>query len=263
MILRNRIPRVVIGCVDPSEKVAGKGIERLRQAGVEVITGVLERECRRLIQTFVTFHTEKRPYILLKWARSRDGYLDKEREGGEAYRFSTPLSSMLVHKLRSEYDAILVGTCTAQLDNPSLTVRNWCGKNPVRICLDRDLRIGSECKLLDHTAPTLIFTARQKEKEGQNEYVTVPFEGNIPREILAELYSRNITSLLVEGGAKVLNSFLEAELWDEIVVETAPVSLEEGVPAPVVSDKYLAEEFGFFGSSFKKYLRQHEGFLRK
>ncbi|MCD8262325.1 MAG: bifunctional diaminohydroxyphosphoribosylaminopyrimidine deaminase/5-amino-6-(5-phosphoribosylamino)uracil reductase RibD, partial [Bacteroides sp.] len=262
MIIRNRIPRVVVGCVDPSEKVAGKGIERLRQAGVEVVTGVLEQECRQLIQRFVTFHTEKRPYILLKWARSQDGYLDKEREGGEAYRFSTPLSSMLVHKLRSEYDAILVGRRTAQLDNPSLTVRNWCGKNPVRICLDRDLRIGKECKLLDHTATTLIFTAQQKEREGQNEYVTVQFEGNIPGQIVAELYSRNITSLLVEGGARLLNSFLEADLWDEIVVETATVCLQEGVAAPVVSDKYLAEEFGFFGSSFKRYLRREGAILR-
>lgn len=170
---------------------------------------------------------------------------------------------MLVHKYRSEFDAILVGRRTAQLDNPSLTVRNWCGKNPLRVCLDRTLAIGEECNLLDHTAPTLIFTELEKPQEGRNEYVKVPFAGNVPGEILAELYSRSISSLLVEGGAQLLSSFLESGLWDEILVETAPVCLEDGVAAPVLNDKYLAEEFRFFGSSFKRYLRQRGAIFRK
>ena len=133
LIIEKKIPRIVIGCQDPFSKVAGRGIQKLRDAGREVIVGVLEAECRQLIRKFITFHTFHRPYITLKWAESQDGFIDLNRTAGNPVKLSTPLTSMIVHKKRSESDAIMVGTRTALLDNPSLTVRNWYGKNPIRI----------------------------------------------------------------------------------------------------------------------------------
>ena len=141
LIIEKKIPRIVIGCQDPFSKVAGRGIQKLRDAGREVIVGVLEAECRQLICKFITFHTFHRPYITLKWAESQDGFIDLNRTAGNPVKLSTPLTSMIVHKKRSESDAIMVGTRTALLDNPSLTVRNWYGKNPIRIVLDKDLSL--------------------------------------------------------------------------------------------------------------------------
>lgn len=149
LIIRKGIPRVVVGCVDPFSLVAGRGIQKLRDAGIEVTVGVLEKECRELIRAFVTFNLKKRPYITLKWAQSADGFLDIRREDGNAVRFSTPLSTLAVHKMRAEQKAILVGRRTALLDNPSLTVREWYGQNPLRLVIDRQLTLPPHLHLFD------------------------------------------------------------------------------------------------------------------
>lgn len=162
LIIRKGIPRVVVGCVDPFSLVAGRGIQKLRDAGIEVTVGVLEKECRELIRAFVTFNLKKRPYITLKWAQSADGFLDIRREDGNAVRLSTPLSTLAVHKMRAEQKAILVGRRTALLDNPSLTVREWYGQNPLRLVIDRQLTLPSHLHLFDGSTPTLVFTEKEK-----------------------------------------------------------------------------------------------------
>lgn len=159
MIIEKQIPRIVIGCQDPFSQVAGRGIQKLRDAGREVTVGVLEKECRYLIRRFITFNTLHRPFITLKWAESADHFIDVERTDGNPVVLSSPLTSILVHKKRAETDAIMVGRRTALLDNPSLTVRNWYGRNPVRIVLDRALSLPHSLRLFDGEVPTIVFTA--------------------------------------------------------------------------------------------------------
>lgn len=158
LIIEKRIPKVVIGRIDPFSQVAGRGIEKLRKAGIEVTVGVLEEECRHLIRRFITFNTLKRPYITLKWAESADGFIDINRTGGKPIILSNPLTSMLVHKKRAEHDAILVGRHTALLDNPSLSTRNWYGKHPVRLVIDKELTLPRDLELFNGKIKTFVFT---------------------------------------------------------------------------------------------------------
>lgn len=162
LIIRKGIPRVVVGCVDPFSLVAGRGIQKLRDAGIEVTVGVLEKECRELIRAFITFNVKKRPYITLKWAQSADGFIDIRRDEGAPVRLSTPLSILAVHKMRAEQKAILVGRRTALLDNPSLTVREWYGQNPLRLVIDRQLTLPPHLHLFDGSTPTLVFTEKKR-----------------------------------------------------------------------------------------------------
>ena len=154
LIIRKGIPRVVVGCVDPFSMVSGRGIQKLRDAGVDVTVGVLEQACKDLIKRFVTFNLKQRPYITLKWAQSADGFIDVLRQEGTPVKLSSPITSMYVHKLRAEHQAILVGRKTALLDNPSLTVRDWYGKNPLRMVIDRELSLSSSLRLFDGSTPT-------------------------------------------------------------------------------------------------------------
>lgn len=236
LIVEKGIPRIVVGCRDPFGKVDGRGIQKLRDAGREVVVGVLEAECRRLIGRFVVFHTHKRPYVTLKWAQSADGYLDVCREGGRPVMLSDALTSMLVHKLRAEHTAIMVGRRTALLDDPSLTVRRWYGPQPVRVVLDRGLTLPASLRLFDGMVPTLVFTSADRAPLPGVEYVRINFEGDVLQQVLSALYERNLQSLLVEGGSRLLQSFIDAGLWDEIRVETAPVLLGDGVAAPRVGE---------------------------
>lgn len=162
LIIRKGIPRVVVGCVDPFSLVSGRGIQKLKDAGIDVKVGVLEAECRQLIKRFVTFNTQQRPYITLKWAESADGFIDINREEGQPVVLSTPITLMYVHKQRAEHHAILVGRRTALLDNPSLTTRNWYGKNPVRLVIDKELTLPTSLKLFDGSAPTWILQHKTK-----------------------------------------------------------------------------------------------------
>ena len=214
LIIDNEIPNIVVGATDPFKEVSGRGIKMLRDAGRNVVTGVLEKECIRLNEHFFTAHTQKRPFIQLKWAESLDGYIDRERSSDEAPTvFSTPTTTALCHKLRSEYNAIMVGAGTARLDNPSLTIRKWRGRNPLRVVVSRTGYTPTGA-LASIDAETLVYTAKTLQ------------------EICTDLYSKGITSLMVEGGSELLRSFLEEDLWDKVRVEQAPVILGNGVKAP-------------------------------
>lgn len=238
LIIRKGIPRVVVGCVDPFSLVSGRGIQKLKDAGIDVKVGVLEAECRQLIKRFVTFNTQQRPYITLKWAESADGFIDINREEGQPVVLSTPITSMYVHKQRAEHHAILVGRRTALLDNPSLTTRNWYGKNPVRLVIDKELTLPTSLKLFDGSAPTWIFTAQDKASTSQVIYFKLDFSRSILPQILQKLYENKLQALLVEGGSRLLQSFIDEGLWDEIYTEHSTKVLENGVKEPVISAGY-------------------------
>ena len=208
----------------------------LREAGIEVVTGVLEEEARALTPAFMTFQIRKRPYVYLKWAQSADGFMDIRREDASvpSVLLSSAETLRRVHRLRSEVAAIMVGTRTALLDNPSLTVRHWAGRSPVRVVLDRTLKLPVGSHLLDGAVRTLVFTAVEVESRLNVEYVQIDFGQEVLSQVLQYLYEQNLNSLMVEGGAELLESFFDAGLWDEAWVETAPVVLGAGVKAPAV-----------------------------
>ena len=248
LIIEKGIPEVVIGCMDPFSMVAGRGIEKLRKAGIKVTVGVLEKECQQLIRRFITFNTQKRPYITLKWAESADGFIDKNREGGNPVLLSTPLTSMVVHKRRAEHDAILVGRKTALLDNPSLTTRNWFGKDPIRLVIDKDLTLPKDLCLFDGKIRTIIFTQKAPaENHPSVEYIRLDFTQNILPQIMEVLYNLKVQSLLVEGGSILLQSFIDEGLWDEAYIETSPIYLNEGIRAPKIDEKHKHSTYNYFG----------------
>mgnify|MGYP000006545419 FL=1 len=255
LILRMGIPRVVVGCVDPFSLVAGRGIQKLRDGGVEVTVGVLEQECRDLIRRFVVFNTQKRPYITLKWAQSADGFIDVRREGGSAKVLSTPISSLYVHKQRAEHKAILVGRNTALLDNPSLTVRGWSGANPIRMVIDRNLTLPSDLHLFDGSQTTWVFTQQVKESTPYIIYHTLDFTQDILPQICKVLYDNKVQSVLVEGGTCLLQSFIDKGLWDEIFIEHARCVLKDGVPAPIIPHG-VASDFELRDGVFTEHYRQ-------
>lgn len=218
LILKCGIPRVVVGSLDPNEKVSGRGVAMLRNAGVEVVVGVLEEQCKELNVKFMTAHSRRRPYVLLKWAMSADCFLDSVRAPGEpAPRFSTPLTSQAMHRLRSDYDAILVGADTVINDDPRLDVRDWPGRSPLKVVLDRRGRVPA-CSKLFASGKTLYFSSVMRSDIPSAEIVLCdPSAG--PEFVLSQLFSRGIVSVMVEGGAAVLGSFLASGLWDEARVE--------------------------------------------
>lgn len=240
MIVERGIPRVVVGCMDPFARVAGRGIAKLRDAGVEVKVGVLEEECRALNRRFITFHTLRRPFITLKWAQSADGFIDTLRADyacEKAYVFSTPFSQMCMHRVRAAHQAILVGRQTALADNPVLSVRLWAGRQPLRLVVDREGNLPFGLRLFDGTQQTRAYVDASVPRaayEGRPGVVCVrlDFGRDILPQLLDDLYGLSVQSLLVEGGRQLLESFLAAGLWDEVRVEQSPVSLGNGVPAP-------------------------------
>ena len=243
LIIENRIPRVVIGTIDPFAKVAGKGIERMQNAGIQVEVGVLEKECREQNRRFFTFHEKKRPYILLKWAQTLDGFIDTDRSETQHPTWITnALSKRLVHKQRSEESAILIGTNTATYDNPALTVREWTGNQPVRMVIDRTSRLNANLHLFDRKATTWVFTREQKSDNENLQFISLDFGRNILPQLLSELYKRDILSVIVEGGSVLLNSFLDAGLWDEAFVYTGNQFFGKGVAAPHISGETIGFE---------------------
>ena len=255
LIISMKIPRVVIGCQDPFSEVAGRGIQRLRDAGCEVIVGVLEKECRHLIRRFITFNTLQRPYVLLKWAESIDGFIDYKREDGQAVRLSNDFTSMRVHQMRAEAKAILVGTNTARLDNPSLTVRHWYGENPLRIVIDKELKLKPDLALFDGSVETLVFTCKTKESRPGVTYITAENHKPLLPQIMAELYRRKIQSLMIEGGTQLLQSFIDEGLWDEAFIEKSQLQINEGVKAPVLYGEHCFDCSTHFGHSVLHYTR--------
>lgn len=259
LIVSKGIPRVVIGCRDSYAEVDGKGIQKLRAAGIEVTIGVLEQECRELNRAFFTYHSKQRPYITLKWAQSTDGYIDALREEGEAHepvKFSTEESAMRVHRLRALSDAILVGRRTAVLDNPSLTTRLWPGKSPLRLVIDRKGVLDKGLRLFDNTSKTAVFTEVLRDFEGLDkvEQVVVDFEGDVLAQITEYLYKNKVQRLLVEGGSQTLQRFIDAGLWDEAYIEWAPIMLGDGVKAPEITNWQKKETLESFGHQIEHFL---------
>ncbi len=245
LIIKHQIPKVVIGTMDPFAKVAGKGIEKLQNTGCEVVLDVLKEECIASNKRFFTFHQYKRPYIILKWAQTKDGFIDKIRNENDPIQpnwITNEFSRQLVHKYRSEEAAILVGTNTAITDNPKLNTRDWHGKNPVRIVLDRTLRVPSNNELLDQTIKTIVITAAEHESRENLHFETIDFSNNIPTQICAILYKHELQSVIIEGGKQTLQTFIDGNLWDEARVFTGNISFQEGIEAPTFHGKLHSKQ---------------------
>lgn len=234
LIIQKRIKKAVIGCRDPFVEVNGKGIEKLQQAGVEVVTGVLEQECKELNKRFFTYHTQHRPYIILKWAQTANGKIAAGSD--KRLLISNEYTNRLVHQWRTEEAAILVGTNTALLDNPALDNRLWMGKKPVRLVLDLSLRLPQTLKIFDRQQKTIIFNRVQHKEEGNLMYYQLKDETDLVEQIMHAAYELNIQSILVEGGARLLQSFIDAGYWDEArVITNEALKVADGLSAPLLT----------------------------
>ena len=231
LLVEKKVNKVIIAATDSNPLVGGKGIEILKNAGIAVETGVLEEESRWQNRRFFTQIEKQRPYVILKWAQTEDGLV--ARENFDSKWISNSQSRQLVHKWRAEEDAILVGKNTAAYDNPRLDVRDWVGKNPIRVVLDSHLGLPKNLNLFDQSIPTLIFNTVKSESIENLEWIRLS-EIN-PEVILKELHSRKIQSLIVEGGSQVLRQFIESGLWDEARVFTAPTRFDRGISAPILN----------------------------
>lgn len=245
LIAEKQIPHVVIGTVDPFSEVAGKGIEKLIRAGIKVEVGILEDECRELNKRFFTFHEKNRPYIILKWAQTQDGFIDFERTTADFGRptwITGSLALRLVHKIRSEEDAILVGTVTAEKDNPSLTVRHWTGRNPLRVLTDNKLRLSHTLHLFDNSEKTIVFNSVKNAAENNIEYIKVDFSGDLIPQLISRLHQKNILSLVVEGGRQLLETFISSGFWDEAHIFSGEKFFHKGVRAPAFEGTLVSTE---------------------
>lgn len=249
LIIRKKIPRVVVGCRDPFVEVNGKGIEKLLAAGIEVMVGICEKECLELNKIFFTFHLEHRPYIILKWAQTADGKM--AGAGNDRLLISSAYTNRLVHQWRSEISSILVGTNTALSDNPSLTTRLWPGPNPLRLVVDMNLRLPAALHLFDPSATTIVFNLHRhtvpmdgsmRKEEGPYFY-QVTDDVSLPAQIIHALYQLKVTSVLIEGGSRLLQSFIDEGYWDEArVITNESLSIGEGLAAPELSRSCTHEE---------------------
>ena len=264
LIIANKIPTAVIACMDNYLEVNGKGIEKLRSAGIEVTVGVLEKEAVEMNQRFFTFHQKGRPYIILKWAESKDGKiaapLNPPRggtlESSTAKRLfiSNDITNRLVHKWRSEETAIMVGTTTALYDNPSLTTRLWKGNDPVRVLLDKNLKVPISYHLLDGQTTTIVFNNIKNETKENIVYSKLVAGESIIKQVLGKLYQLKIQSVIIEGGAKLLQSFIDEGYWDEArVITNEELIIGDGIDAPVLrnhqlykTEKYLSDHINFY-----------------
>mgnify|MGYP000029410685 CR=1 FL=1 len=258
LIVKHKIPNVVIGCVDTNSLVAGKGIERLKKAGINVIVGVLEAECKEHHKRFFTVQNKKRPYIILKWAETSDGFvapLSKNEQ--KPVWISNEYSKQLVHKWRSEEHAILVGTNTVIADNPSLTVRSWSGNNPIRIVIDKSLRIPENATVFDEKVKTIVLTDKENirhcEQHEAISYEHLDFSSRVAEQICDALQKHNIQSIIIEGGTQMLQTFINANLWDEARVFIGKTSFKSGVVAPVLKGELKKEE-NIEGDVLKTYI---------
>lgn len=240
LILDKGIPRVVIGTRDPNKVVSGRGISHMRDHGVEVSVGIRGKECLELNRRFFTYHVNKRPYIILKWAETKDGFIDRERTPGTHSHINWITGTMerqLVHKWRSEEQAILVGTQTAKTDDPELTARDWSGRQPLRLVIDRKGILPGSLKLLDGSSPTVIFSEKAQEPAENIQQVKIPGDPDMVDGILNFLYDNQIQSIIVEGGRTTLEGFIRRNLWDEARVFTGEQLFRSGIKAP----RFIAE----------------------
>ncbi len=239
LIIDSGIKNVVIGIIDANIKVSGRGVEYLENNDCNVIVGVLENECKELNKRFFTFHTQKRPFIILKWAETADGFIDKLRDESSENLpnwISNQYSQQRVHKIRAEEQAILVGTTTAINDNPNLNVRSWNGNNPIRVVLDRTLKIPKTYNLLDGNVQTIVLTEKLPNESFQKNilFEEINFSNNVPKQICEVLFKHEIQSVIIEGGVQTLQSFIDKNLWDEAFVFVGDILFENGLKAPQI-----------------------------
>jgi diaminohydroxyphosphoribosylaminopyrimidine deaminase/5-amino-6-(5-phosphoribosylamino)uracil reductase len=239
MLIREKVKKVVVCNLDPNPLVAGEGIKKLRAAGIDVVTGILHKQGRELNKRFFTFMEHNRPYILLKWAQSADGYI--ARKNFDSKWISNELSRQWVHRWRTEEDAILVGQRTAQQDNPQLNVRDWSGRNPVRIVIDRFLKLSDSLHLFDRSQPTLCYNLLKHEEHPNLSLVRLS-EADFLQELVLDLYRKKIQSVIIEGGTQTLQSFLDAGLWDEARIFVSLKTFEDGIQAPAIAGVLRSEE---------------------
>ncbi len=252
LLIKHKIPKVVVGCRDPFSKVNGKGIEKLKEAGVEVLVNVLENECKALNARFFTYHIKRRPYVVLKWAQSGN-----QKIGGTATKrifISNEFSNRLVHKWRSEEAAILVGTNTALLDDPSLNNRLWSGANPIRLVVDLELKLPHTLNVFNRRQPTIIFNKVKDERTDNFAYVKISGQENLVYDIMQVCYAENIQSILVEGGAALLQTFMQSNVWDEArVIENTSLIIDEGLNAPTLTHTTLSHSEIIFTDIIRYY----------
>ena len=251
-IIEKKIPEVIIGCRDPFKVVNGKGIEKLKAAGMSVLQGVLEQECKQLNKRFFTFHTRHRPYIILKWAESADGKI--AANGTERLLISNEQTNRLVHKWRSEEASILVGTNTALFDDPELTTRYWNGPSPIRLVIDMDLRLPASLKLFNEKQRTVVFNTVKHEESDNLAYYQITEDVNLVHQIVNALYQLKIQSVLVEGGARLLQSFIDEELWDEVkIIKNEKLRINNGLAAPELELENPVEQMKIVDDSIRVY----------
>lgn len=245
LIVKHQFKNVVVGCIDSNSLVAGKGVKRLENAGINVIVGVLERECLEHHKRFFTVQNKKRPYIILKWAETKNGYIAPlKKEEQKPVWISNEYSQQLVHKWRAKEHAILVGTNTVVLDNPKLNVRSWTGNNPIRIVLDRSLRIPENLSVFDGSIRTIVICDKENAQKKVRKNVVfeqIDFSQNLANQICDVLQKHKIQSLIIEGGRQVLQSFIDSDIWDEARVFIGDVELNEGLEAPIILGKIKEE----------------------
>jgi len=245
LIIQKEIPNVVIGCVDTFAKVAGKGIEMMRASGINVKVGILEKEAKEINKRFFTFHEKKRPYIILKWARTIDGFIDFERTENTPIQpnwITDDFARMLVHKWRTKEASIMVATNTAEKDNPKLNVRDWFGEQPTRIVIDRTLRLNKYLHLFDGSQKTLVFTEKKQKNLNNVEYIQIAFNQNFYKALFKVLYDKEIQSVFIEGGAKFLQNLIDNNYWDEAREFIGNVKFLKGVEAPKIKTQENTQE---------------------
>ena len=254
LIVKHKFKRAVIGCQDTFSEVQGKGIVRLQEAGIVVRVGCLENECRELNKQFFTFNEKKRPFIFLKWAQTSNGKLDSGTSNQKVTWISSPESKTIVHQWRNTHQAILVGRKTIENDNPSLTVRAISGTNPIRLVLDSELKLPLTYSVFNNESKTIVFNLKKSEKVQNIEFVKLT--EMTPKSILEALYELNIISVLIEGGAQTLQSFINVDLWDEAAIITGAATFENGTNAPELK-RQVNHSFEYFGDTISMYSKNN------
>ncbi|MBI1766946.1 MAG: bifunctional diaminohydroxyphosphoribosylaminopyrimidine deaminase/5-amino-6-(5-phosphoribosylamino)uracil reductase RibD [Bacteroidetes bacterium] len=240
LLVKHQVKKVLIANVDTNPQVSGNGIKKLKEAGIELVTGVLEKEGRELNKRFFTFAEKRKPYIILKWAQTSDGFVAQKNFGSKW--ISNEFSRQLVHQWRTEEDAVLVGTRTASHDNPLLTVRDWSGRNPTRIVIDRFLRLNSHLHLFDKKTKTICYNVLRHEEHVDLLFVRLD-ENNFIGDLVNDLQGQKIQSVIIEGGAQTLQLFIDAKLWDQARVFTSSRTFGDGIKAPVFHGILTSEQF--------------------
>lgn len=252
LVIGKRIPRVVVGCRDPFPEVNGKGIEKLQAAGVEVILGVLEKECIDLNKRFFRFHTQHRPYIILKWAQTANGRI--AGPGDSRLLISNELTNRLVHRWRTEEASILVGPRTALLDDPALTARLWTGPDPIRLVIDKDLQLPENLQLFNGKVRTIVFNNHKHEEHGIIEYYQLSGDSSLIHQLIVGLHHLKIQSLIVEGGARLLQSWIDEDQWDEArVITNDALEVPAGLPAPQLRHARLVSRESLSSDTIRYY----------